>query len=255
MAQLAPNSACFCPLCSSLQTLFLSVVQLIPNCLWISVRGTCHSSQCFCPLYSSFPTLCVFLSVVQFSVCVSVRGTVLCVCFCPWFSSLLALYVFLSVVPFSVCVSVCGAILCVCFCPWFHFLCVFLSVVPFSVCVFPSVVPFTVCVSILGAIPSVCFCPWYSSRLAQSLPGLWDTWGARHGSFLGLCTAHLLHERAENLQSSGACGCSCRRSVQATMVVFIRRHLLSFLSPLSLPSSPTYILIFIFVNREVGPSN
>ena len=221
--------------------------------------------MCFCPWYSSRLTLCVFLSMVQFthnSVCVSVRGTVLCVCFCPWFSSLLALYVFLSVVPFSVCVSVRGAILCVCFCPWFHFLCVFLSVVSFSecvsvrgtiLCVFPSVVQFSVCVSIRGAIPSVCFCPWYSSRLAQSLPGLWDTRGARHGSFLGLCPAHLLHERAENLQSSGACGCGCRRSVQATMVVFIRRHLLSFLSPLSLPSSPTYIFIFIFVNREVGP--
>ena len=171
--------------------------------------------------------------MVQFthnSACVSVRGTVLCVCFCPWFSSLLALYVFLSVVQFCVCVSVRGSIFCVCFCPWYH-----------SLCVFPSVVPFTVCVSILGAIPYVCFCPWYSSRLAQSLPGLWDTRGARHGSFLGLCPAHLLHERAENLQSSGASGCGCRRSVQATMVVFIRRHLLSFLSPLSSPSSPAYI--------------
>ena len=191
--------------------------------------------MCFCPWYHS---LCVFLSVVPFCVCVSVRGSIFCVCFCPWYHSLC---VFLSVVSFSecvsvrgtiLCVSVRGTILCVCFYPWYHCLCVFLSVVPLTVCV-----------------------SWYSSRLAQGLPGLWDTWGARHGSFLGLCTAHLLHERAENLQSSGACGCSCRRSVQATMVVFIRRHLLSFLSPLSLPSSPTYILIFIFVNREVGPSN
>ena len=225
--------------------------------------------MCFCPWYSSRITLCVFLSVVQFSVCVSVRGSVLSwlsMCFCPWYHSLC---VFLSVVPFCVCVSVRGYIFCVCFCPWYHSLCVFLSVVSFSECV--SVRGTILCVSVRGTILCVCFYPWYhclcvflsvvpftvcvswySSRLAQSLSGLWDTRGARHGSFLGLCPAHILHERAENLRSSGACSCGCRRSVQATMVVFIRRHLLSFLSPLSLPSSPTYILIFIFVNREVG---
>ena len=169
----------------------------------------------------------MFLSVVLFtpnSLCVSVRG--------------LVLSVFLSVEQFTpnsvfFCQSYISRIT-VCFCPWYGSritLCVFLSMVQFSV---------FFCLLLLLFCPSYSFSsPRYSSRLAQSLPGLWDTSDARHGSFLGLCPAHLLYERAENLQSSGASGCGCRRSVQVTMVVFIRRHLLLFLSTLSSPSSHT----------------